>query len=119
MFNCVSFCVCLFAASFTTMAEKPAMNSIKTPALPPMASASVTATSGGGAMSLAQFEKLTTDGLIAWLASKEVLLDADEQAIFRKNKINGDGLTGMSKEDLKADVIPSGVVAQIMKRIPQ
>jgi len=70
-------------------------------------------------MSRAEFEKLTTEGLIAWLAARGVVLDADEQAIFRKNKIDGDGLTGMTVELLKADGIPSGVAAKIMKRIPQ
>ena len=57
-----------------------------------MAIASVTATSGGGAMSRAQFEKLTTEGLVL----NEVVLDADEQALFRKNKIDGDSLLGMT-----------------------
>ena len=70
-------------------------------------------------MNRAQFEKLTTEDLIAWLATKEVVLDAEEQAIFRKNKINGDALTGMTVDLLKADGIPSGVAAKIMKRIPQ
>ena len=71
------------------MAEKLDMNANNAPALPLMASAFVTATSGGGAMSLAQFEKLTTDGL-----------------------------TGMSKEDLVSCQVPMGVAAKIIKRIP-
>ena len=65
-------------------------------------------------MARAEFEKLTTEGVIAWLASREVVLREDVQQM-----INGDGLTGMTKEDLKADGIPSGMAAQIMKRIPQ
>ena len=56
--------------------------------------------------------------MIAWLAAKEVVLDANEQAIFRKNKINGDGLTGTSKKDLVSCGVPMGVAAQIMRRIP-
>ena len=47
-------------------------------------------------MSRAQFEKLTTEGLLAWLVLNEVVLDADEQALFRKNKIDGDSLLGMT-----------------------
>jgi len=33
--------------------------------------------------------------------------------------ITGDGLTGMSKEDLDSCGVPMGVALKIMKRIPQ
>ena len=53
------------------------------------------------------------------IASQKVVLPEAVQQIFRDQMINGDSLTVMTKEDLKADGIPSGVAAQIMKRIPQ
>ena len=110
--------VCLFAASFTPMAEKLDMNANNAPTLPPsVAPAPVTATSGG--MTRAEFEKLTTEGLIAWFATMEVVLSDRVQSIFREQEIDGDGLTGMSKEDLVSCQVPMGVASQIMKRIPK
>ena len=52
-------------------------------------------------------------------ASKEVVLPEAIQQIFRDQMINGDGLTGMSKEDLVSCQVPMGVASQIMKRIPK
>jgi len=48
-----------------------------------------------------------------------VISDPKEQAIFRDKKIDGDGLTGMTKEDLERCGIVFGVVAKIFKKIPQ
>ena len=70
-------------------------------------------------MSRAEFEKLSTEGLIAWLATKEVVLSDQVQSIFRDQEIDGDGLTGLTIVDLERNGIPSGVAAKIMKRIPQ
>ena len=74
---------------------------------------------GGGSISRAEFEELGTEEVIKYLVTQKVVLDADEQAIFRKNKINGDALTGMSVELLVSCQVPMGVAAQIMKRIPK
>ena len=71
------------------------------------------------AVSRAEFEELGTEELIKYLATQKVVLDADEQAIFRKQKIDGDGLLGMTVELLKADGIPTGVASKIMRKIPQ
>jgi len=70
---------------------------------------------GGGGMSRAEFEKLSTEGLIAWLATKEVVLSDQVQSIFRDQEIDGDGLTGLTIVDLERNGIPSGVAAKIMK----
>ena len=71
-------------------------------------------------MNRTEFEELGTKELIQYLATQKVVLIADEQAIFKKHKINGDALTGMTKEDLvSCGVIPLGVAAQVMKRVPQ
>ena len=66
----------------------------------------------------AQFVKLDTEGLIAYLAANEVVLPPDVQQIFRTQMIDGDGLTGMTLENLKAEGIPSGIASKILKRIP-
>ena len=70
-------------------------------------------------MSRAEFEELGTEEVIKYLATLKVVLDSDEQAIFRKNKIDGDGLTELKIVDLERNGIPSGVAAKIMKKIPQ
>jgi len=43
-------------------------------------------------LSRAGFEELGTEELIKYLASQKVLLDADEHAILRRQKIDGDGM---------------------------
>jgi len=70
-------------------------------------------------MTRLEFEELGTKRLIKYLASQRVVLDADEQAIFKMHKISGDALTGMAKEDLVVCGVPMGVAAQVMKRVPQ
>ena len=74
---------------------------------------------GSSILNRAVFEKLTTDGLIAFLASKEITLDANEQAIFRKQKIDGASLAVLSFDNLKAEGIPSGVAARMLDLVPR
>ena len=56
-----------------------------------------------------EFEELGTEELIKFLASQKVLLDANEQAIFRQHKIDGDGLVGLSVQHLVSFGIPGAL----------
>ena len=68
-------------------------------------------------MSRAEFERLTTEGLFGYLAAKEFVLDAEEQVIFRTQKIDGDSLLEMTKDHLVSCGVPMGVAVKIMKKI--
>lgn len=82
----------------------------------PAATATAAASS---ALTRAELEKLTIDGVIAFLASKDVVLPEAVQEIFRAQMIDGDGLLGMTIWDLSRSGIPSGVAAKIMRKIPK
>jgi len=69
-------------------------------------------------MDLVEFEDLGTEELIKYLATQKVVLDANEQAIFKKQKINAAALLVMTKADLRAEGIPAGVAALVMSKIP-
>jgi len=74
---------------------------------------------GASGITRAQFEKLTTEALIAHLAVKELTHSEKLQAIFRDQEIDGEGLLAMTKEDLERYGVPGGVVVKVMLRIPQ
>ena len=73
----------------------------------------------GSPLSRAEFEELGTEELIKYLASQKVVLDADEQAIFRNQKIDGDAFLGLTVEILISCGVPVGVASKIIRRIPQ
>jgi len=69
-------------------------------------------------MSRAKFEELGTEEMIQYLVSQKVVLSDKVRGILREQEINGDSLTGMTKEDLVSCGVPMGVAVQIIKRIP-
>ena len=77
------------------------------------------AASSAGVMTRDQFEKLTTEALIAYLTAEEVVLPEAVQQILRTQMIDGDGLTGMNLENLKAEGIPTGIASKMLQRIPK
>ena len=99
--------------------DQPAEVTPPTPLTPSTLAATAAATTGGGALTRAQFEKLTTDGLIDYLAANEVALSDKVKDILREQEIDGDGLTGMTKDELVAAGVPVGAASKIVKRIPQ
>ena len=70
-------------------------------------------------LSRSQFKKLTVDGLIAYLAAKDVTLQESVQQIFRTQEIDGDGLLGMTLENLTSCKVVMGTASKIMQRVPQ
>ena len=70
-------------------------------------------------MSRAGFEALGAEELIKYLATQKVVLDVDEQGIFRKQKINGAALTVLSFDNLRAEGISAGVAGLTLSKIPQ
>ena len=62
---------------------------------------------------------LGTEELIKYMIAQGVKLDADEQAIFKKQKINGEALSDMTQEMLRAEGIPAGVATILLRRIPK
>ena len=73
---------------------------------------------GASGIIRAQFLELGTEELIQYLASQKLALSEIIQQIFRTQMIDGEGLTGMNKEDLERNGVPAGVASKIMMRIP-
>jgi len=66
------------------------------------------------ALTRAEFEKLTIEGVIAFLASKEIVLPEAVLEIFHAQMIDGDGLLGMTIGTLRG--LESQVVWQRRSR---
>ena len=70
-------------------------------------------------MNRIEFEEPGTEELIKYLDGQKVVLDADEQTIFRRQKIDGESLLGMTREDLERYGVAGGLTVKIMNRIPK
>ena len=65
-----------------------------------------------------EFERLTTDQLIAYFSANGLTLDKKEKKILGKQKITGHSLLGMTKEDLERYGIPGGTASSMLRMIP-
>jgi len=113
----------LLIASFTPMAEKPAVKaaSLSTSGskatllpLPRFLQQCRLEQVGSSVLSFWSWEQR----IIQYLASQKLALPEIIQQIFRTQMIDGEGLTGMNKEDLERNGVPAGVASKIMMRIP-
>ena len=83
------------------------------------AAAVAVAVAGGSVVSRVEFEALGTEELIKYLATQRVVLDSGEQAIFKMQKIDGEGLIELTIVDLERYGIAGGVASKIIRKILQ
>jgi len=112
--------------AFTPMTVKPPFNLISQAPQSPLPSSTQSASSGNSSstptsstMSRATFGKLKTQALVDYLIAEGVELEEEEIAIFKKQKIDGEALLDISKEDLERAGFPMGLATKILKRIPK
>jgi len=112
--------------SFPSMTVKPPFNLVSQASPSPLPSSMQSAASGSisntptsSTMMRAAFENLSTQELIDYLIIQGVKLDDKEKGIFREQKIDGEALLDISKEDLERYGLPGGLATKILKRIPK
>ena len=112
--------------TFTPMTAKPPFNLVSQIAPSQLALGTQSASSGSSSstpisstMTRAAFGKLKTQALVDYLIAEGVELEEEEIAIFKKQRIDGEALLELSRDDLVQVGFPMGLAATIFKRIPK
>ena len=112
--------------TFTPTTVKPPFNLVSQASPSQLASGTQSSSSGSGSstpisstMTRAVFGKLKTQALLDYLIADGIELEEEDIAIFKKQRIDGDALLDISKEDLERYGLPGGLATKILKRIPK